>query len=157
MQNPLRILFSRAGNGNRTHLSTLGRSCSTDELYLHFEQSYCITFEEISQLRFTGIHLYEIHLCCGLISDAEFSWFQSWDECANWNFSLTWDTNPRQRLKPPADRSRAIRKVLRTSRGAARTPRRSWCYGIEILLCSPALSHAFRMIKKRIVDNKIWF
>ena len=63
----------KAGNGNRTHLSTLGRSCSTDELYLHFEHSYCITFDEISQLRFTGIHLYEIHLCCGLISDAEFS------------------------------------------------------------------------------------
>ena len=44
----------KAGNGNRTHLSTLGRSCSTDELYLHFEQSYCITFDEISQLRFQG-------------------------------------------------------------------------------------------------------
>ena len=42
----------QAGNGNRTHLSTLGRSYSTDELYLHFEQGYCITFDEISQLRF---------------------------------------------------------------------------------------------------------
>jgi len=24
-----------------------------------------------------------------LISDAEFSWLQSWDECAKWNLSLT--------------------------------------------------------------------
>ena len=48
---PRRILFgAQAGNGNRTHLSTLGRSYSTDELYLHFEQSYCITFAIISQL-----------------------------------------------------------------------------------------------------------
>ena len=45
------------------------------------------------------------------------------EECAKWHFYLTRDIDPLQRLKPTADRSRAVRKVLRTLRGAAGTPR----------------------------------